>query len=545
MRASALKFLRAGLTAASLAACTAAVLGTTAFLAPQARADEPARGGTLTMVISPAPQILTSAFTTAGAEQVVSSKISDSLFTYDFDMNVTPQLAESYEVSPDGLRVTFHLRKGVKWHDGAPFTSEDVAYTTMNAWKVLHGRGRTIFGNVTAVETPDENTAVFVLSKPSPGMLKSLAAQQTQILPAHLYKGTDIATNPANLKPVGTGPFRFVSFQPGDNLVLERNPDYWDTSKPYLDKLIFRFVPDAATRAAMLESGEADIVNQSLIPPADIERLKEEGDFITTTKGYEFQNEVSMMEFNLDDPVMKDIRVRKAIAHAIDKKWIVENILFGYGLVAETPLHPHLTQLYDTNGVPKYDFDPAKAKALLDEAGYKPDANGVRLKITVDPLPYGDLQNQIAAYMREALRGVGIELNVRTEDFAGFVKRVYTDRDFQMTINLLTGGSDPTIGTQRTFWSKSFKLGVGFSNGSHYVNPKMDEILETAASEMDPAKRKAEYLEFQKLAMEDLPALPLVAVESVTVANKRVHNYTIDAHGTYGNFATVWVDPKK
>jgi len=191
-----------------------------------AQAEEPVRGGNVTFLMSPAPQILTSAITTAGAEQVVSSKISDSLFTYDYDLNPKPLLAEGFSVSDDGLRVTINLRKGVKWHDGKEFTSEDVAFTTMEVWKVLHGRGRTIFGNVTAVETPDPYTAIFVLSKPSPGMLKSLAAQQAQILPAHLYKGTDIATNPANLKPIGTGPFKFVSFAPGDNLVLERNPDY-------------------------------------------------------------------------------------------------------------------------------------------------------------------------------------------------------------------------------------------------------------------------------------------------------------------------------
>ncbi|ODT14505.1 MAG: hypothetical protein ABS35_34500 [Kaistia sp. SCN 65-12] len=522
-----------------LAGIGTALLAMTAL----AQAEEPVRGGSATFIMSPAPQILTSAITTAGAEQVVSSKISDSLFTYDYDLNPKPLLAEGYTVSDDGLRVTINLRKGVKWHDGKEFTSEDVAFTTMEVWKVLHGRGRTIFGNVTAVETPDPYTAIFVLSKPSPGMLKSLAAQQAQILPAHLYKGTDIATNPANLKPIGTGPFKFVSFAPGDNLVLERNPDYWDTGKPYLDKLIFRFIPDAATRASAIESGEAQIAPQNLVPMADLERLGATGEFDITTKGYEFQNEMEMIEFNLDDPVMKDKRVRQAIAHAIDRDWLVENIFFGYGKSAETPLHQQLTELFDATDVPQYAFDPEKAKALLDEAGYKPDANGIRLKLTVDPLPYGEHQASIAAYMREAFREVGIDLTVRAQDFAGFVKRVYTDRDFQFTVNLLTGGSDPTIGTQRTFWSQSFKPGVGFSNGSHYVNPEMDKLLETAASEMDAAKRKAEYHDFQKLAMEDLPVFPLVAVESTTIASKRLKNHTIDANGTYSNFANVYLTP--
>ncbi|MEI4472398.1 ABC transporter substrate-binding protein [Frigidibacter sp. MR17.24] len=515
-----------------------------ATLAPRAvfAAIEPAKseGGTLTFVISPSPQILTSAMTTSGAEQVVSSKISDSLFTYDFDMTIQPQLAESFEVSDDGLQVTFNLRQGVKWHDGTPFTSKDVAYTCMQVWKVLHGRGRTIFGNVTEVQTPDDHTAVFVMSKPSPGMLKSLAAQQTQLLPAHLYEGTDPMTNPYNLKPVGTGPFKFVSFVAGDNLVLEKNPDYWDENKPHIDTLVFRFVSDPATVTAGLESGEFDLVNQSLLPKPDLPRLKESGKFDITTKGYEFQNEVQMIEFNLDDPVMSNPKVRKAIAMAIDKQWIVDNVFFGYGKAAETPLHYQLSALYDTDGVPKYDYDPMGAVALLEEAGYPRGT----LELTVDPLPYGEYQNMTANYMREAFRAIGVKLTVRNEDFAGFVKRVYTDRDFQFTVNLLTGGSDPTIGTHRTFWSQSFKPGVGFSNGSHYVSAEMDKIIEAASAEMDEAKRKELYHQFQVLAMTDLPVLPIVAVESVTVANKRVHNHTINAHGTYANFAEVWLDPK-
>lgn len=497
-------------------------------------------GGTLTFVISPSPQILTSAMTTSGAEQVVSSKISDSLFTYDFDMNIQPQLAESHEVSEDGLRVTFNLRQGVKWHDGEPFTSRDVAYTCMEVWKVLHGRGRTIFKDVTEVETPDEHTAVFVMASPSPGMLKSLAAQQTQLLPAHLYEGTDPMTNPYNLEPVGTGPFRFVSFVAGDNLVLEKNPDYWDENKPHIDTLVFRFVSDPATVTAGLESGEFDLVNQSLLPKPDIPRLKESGNFDITTAGYEFQNEVQMIEFNLDDPIMSDPKVRQALAFAIDKQWLTDNVFFGYGKPANTPLHYQLTQLYDETDVPRYDYDPMRAVELLEEAGYPRGT----LELTVDPLPYGEYQNMTANYLREAFRAIGVTLTVRNEDFAGFVKRVYTDRDFQFTVNLLTGGSDPTIGTHRTFWSESFQQGVGFSNGSHYMSDEMDAILEAASAEMDEEIRIGLYHDFQKLAMTDLPALPLVAVESVTVANKRVHNHTINAHGTYANFAEVWVDPK-
>lgn len=510
-----------------------------------AQAEEVVRGGDLNMIVSPAPLILTSGPTTAGASIVTSTKIFDGLVNYDFDLNPQPQLAKSWEVSPDGLKITFHLRDGVLWHDGKPFTSKDVAWSAMNVWKALNPRGRTIFGQLQEVQTPDDHTAVFILNKPSPGMMKSLAADQAQILPAHLYEGTDVLTNPYNLKPVGTGPFKFVSFKPGESLVLTRNENYWDKGKPYLDKVVFRFINDPATVSAAMESGNADLVQQSLIPLADLDRFKESGKFNISTKGYETKNEVEMSEFNLDDPILKNLKVRQAIAHAIDRQWIRDNIFFGYGEPADTPIHNSLKAFHATDGVPRYDFDPALAQKLLDEAGYKPDSNGVRFKLIIDPLPYGDFQNQIAAYMREALRQVGIDVTVRNQDFAGWVKRVYTDRDFQMTINDMDGGSDPTIGTHRSFWSPSFKIGVGFSNGAHYNSPQMDAILDAASSELDPQKRKADYLDFQRLAMTDLPVLPLIAVSHVTVSNKRVHNHTINGQGAGGsNFATVWLATK-
>ncbi|MEE3662053.1 ABC transporter substrate-binding protein [Brenneria sp. g21c3] len=505
-------------------------------------AEEPVKGGTLDMIVSPAPQILTSGPTTAGASIVTSTKIFDGLVSYDFDLNPQPKLATRWEISPDGLKITFHLRKDVHWHDGQAFTAKDVAYSALNVWKVHNPRGRTIFGQLSDVQTPDPYTAVFILSKPAPGILKSLGADQAQVLPAHLYEGKDVLTNPYNLKPVGTGPFKFSSFTPGADLVLVRNPDYWDQGKPYLDKVVFRFISDPATVAAALESGSAQLAQQSLIPLADLPRLKASGRFTITTKGYETKNEVELAEFNLDDPVLSNQKVRQAIAHAIDRNWIRDNIFFGYGQPADTPIHTSLTELHSTDGVPQYPYDIEKAKKLLDEAGYKPGAGGVRFKLTIDPLPYGDFQNQIAAYAREALKQVGIDVTVRTQDFAGWVKRVYTDRDFQMTINDMDGGSDPTVGTHRSYWSQSFKIGVGFSNGAHYINPQMDAILEAAASEIDPAKRKQHYLAFQRLAMTELPVLPLISVEHVTVASNKVHNHTVNAHGAGGsNFASVWL----
>lgn len=501
-----------------------------------------ASGGILTTVSSPAPIVLNSAANTGNAEMFVSGKMFDGLLSYDFDMNPQPQLAESWEVAPDGLRITFRLRQDVTWHDGHPFTSRDVAYSLMEIWKVRHGRGRSTFATVEAVETPDAHTAVLVLSKPAPAIMKALFSAESAILPAHLYEGTDFMENPHNLDPVGTGPYRFVSFQRGDNLVLEKNPDYWDGDLPRFDRIVMRFVPDAATRSAMIEAGEAQLVPNSLVPGPDIARLGELPEIAVETRGYEYSCSIQLLEFNLDRPHPGDARVRHAIAHAIDREWVLRNIWLGLGKPATGPIHHSQTAFYSDEGVPAYPYDLDKANALLDEAGYAPGAGGVRFTLTANPLPFGDEHFRLAEYVRGQCRRIGIEIEVRNQDYGAYSKQVYTDRDFDLNIVGVSTMADPTIGVQRFFWSKNFAPGVPFSNASHYDNPKVDELLEAAQVEMDEARRRALFVEFQRTAMEDIPLLPVVAYERATITSARLKEHTLGGVGPYGNLARAWME---
>src|ERR1700679_2548835 len=175
----------------------------------------PVHGGQLIVGQSPDPVMLTSALTVAGPVQVVSGKIFDGLLSYDDKLNPRPQLAQSWSVSPDGLTYTFKLRPGVTWHDGKPFTSADVAFSVLEIWKKFHSRGRATFANVTNADTPDPLTVIWHLSKPAPYILSALASVESQVLPKHLYEGTDILTNPHNVAPIGTGPFRFQEWKRG------------------------------------------------------------------------------------------------------------------------------------------------------------------------------------------------------------------------------------------------------------------------------------------------------------------------------------------
>jgi peptide/nickel transport system substrate-binding protein len=199
-----------------------------------------------------------------------------------------------------------------------------------------------------------------------------------------------------------------------------------------------------------------------------------------------------------------------------------------------------LTQFHDPS-VAKYPFDPKKAEQLLDEAGFKRGAGGKRFKLIHDFLPYGNDYQRTAEYVKQALGKVGIDVEIRSQDTAAFLKRVYTDNDFDLTINFLYAMPDPTIGVQRIYWSKNIKKGVPFSNASGYSNPEMDKVIEGAQVEHDRKKRRELLNRMQQIAADDLPVLDLFEVRFFTLASKRVQNYTSSADGVYSSFSSVWL----
>lgn len=502
----------------------------------------PKSGGTLTIVTSGGPTYLNSALSTAGAEALVSPKIYDGLLDYDTGMKPKPQLATEWSVSSDGLRITFKLRPNVKWHDGTAFTSRDVKVSLLNILKVYHGRGRSSFASLTDVETPDDLTATLVLSKPSASIMFVFNSSESPILPAHLYEGTSILDNPVNLKPVGTGPFKLVSYKRDDTLVMARNADYWDTGKPYVDKMVIRFVTDGATRAAMMDSGEADFVASGQLPMADIQRFDTTDGFEVVRKGYETTPSQHVVEFNMRRPLLQNKLVRQALAHAIDKDWINDNIWFGYGHAGTGPVHVVQKTFYTTDGVPSYPYDLKKAEQLLDQAGHPRGADGTRFSITIDAEAYGDALPSTAQYMREQFREIGVNAEVRVSDPGAYVKRIYTDRDFDLSTFFGSAGPDPAVGVQRFYWSKNIKDGVPFSNGSCYSNPAVDKLLEDAAVELNFEKRYQMYKDFQRIVMEDLPVIPINSVDTLTISSTKVKDHTTGAIGGFGSMAGAWLN---
>ncbi|ASW10602.1 ABC transporter substrate-binding protein [Rhizobium sp. 11515TR] len=509
-----------------------AVTGTTVHAAPS-------RGGTATLLLSAEPPVLTTIAHTAFNSVYVSPKVTEGLLTYDFDLNPQPLLAKQWSVSDDGLRYTFKLRDGVRWHDGKPFTADDVVFS-IKTLKDVHPRGRNTFLNLVEIETPDLLTAILVLSKPAPYLITALAASESPIVPRHLYEGTKVAENLVNLAPVGTGPFKFKEWIRGSHIVYERNPDYWDQPRPYLDQLIVRFIPDAAARSIAIETGEIDLAPSTPVPLSDLDRLKGVASLAFETRGYQYSNGVSRIEFNLERPVFKDVRVRRAFAHVIDRKVIRNTINYGYGEPIPGPINPNLAKWFVAD-LKTYPIDLAAAEKLLDEAGHPRGSDGVRLRLNLDYVPSGEPYSRGSEYIRQALAKVGVEVTVRAQDFATYTKRIYTDRDFDFAYEGMSNLFDPTVGVQRLYWSKNFKPGVPFSNGSAYSNPKVDALLEAAAIEVDPQKRVEQWREIQEILVEDLPALDIVSQPELTIYNERIADHTLGGEGIAGSLAYAYI----
>jgi peptide/nickel transport system substrate-binding protein len=493
------------------------------LLRPRAAFAEQAsnRGGTLIVGQSPEPLVLTSAASIDPGTLAVSGKVFDCLLTLDLSGRVVPQLATEARVAPGGGGVTLKLRPGVRWHDGKPFTSADVAFSVTNVWSKYNARSQAAFANLLAVDTPDPITAVLRFSKPAPYIFSTLTDVTSQIVPQHLYTGSDVLTNPYNLKPVGTGPFRFVSWERGSHILLERNPDYWAAPKPFLDRVFFRFLPDGAAMVAALETGAVHYISGSNAPYSEVNRLKSNPAIVVQDNGPISTPVIVGFGFNLDRPLLKDVRVRQALAHAIDRPFILKNIWLGYGTLSDSPIPPQYTDFY-TDDVPKYGFQLDKAAALLDAAGYPRRSGGMRFSLTCDPKPPNAQVNKATQFVRATLARIGVGVDIRSQNLGEYIQRVFTRRDFDTILYTSGYDTDPALAIQRFYWSKSFEPGVPFSNPTHYGTPEVDRLLEAAQVENEPTKRKELYARVQRAVQRDLPIIPLLFPSGLAIYRRTV-----------------------
>jgi peptide/nickel transport system substrate-binding protein len=495
------------------AAVAASVLATGAVTA-----DEPKRGGTLVTVLGTNVRNLNSAVQSGIVTGFPGAQLFASPLRYDEDWTPQPYLAKSWSVSEDGLTVTLNLVENATFHDGHPITSSDVAFSL----KVIQENHpfKSMFAPVTSVDTPDAHTAVLNLSQPHPALLLAMSGQLMSIIPEHIDgDGQNPKTHPRNNENVvGSGPFKLTEFKNGEHVILERYDGFFIEGRPYLDKIVMRIISDPAARAIALENGELHMSAFESLPRI-INRLKKVDGLTVTPEGYGAIGPLDWLAMNTTKGPLADKRVRQAIAHAVDKDFIHKAIMQGTAANAKTGIHPD-SPFYEDD-VNDYALDLDKANALLDEAGFAKGDDGMRFGLTID-FGWPGVKPQVE-YVKAALKKVGIDVTVRASaDFPTWAKRMGT-MDFDLSWDTVFNWGDPVIGVHRTYLSSNIAKGV-WSNTQGYSNARVDELLEAAAKENDPIKRKALYSEFQKIVNDEVPlyftnALPYHTVYSDKVGN--------------------------
>ncbi len=487
------------LAVAMLLACAAAA---TATLPAAAAAETPRKGGTLVVGTTQTPRHLNGAVQSGVATAMPSTQLFASPLRFDDQWNPQPYLAEKWSLAADGKSLTLNLRKNAVFHDGKPVTSADVAFSIM-AIKANHPF-QTMLGPVEKVETPDPHTAIIRMSEPHPAIVLAMSPALCPILPKHVYgDGKDLKTHPRNSADVvGSGPFRLVEFSAGQRIVLERFDKYFLPGKPYLDKVIINITPDASSLMLGLERGDIQMMPFASVP-TDLRRLKENKQVTLTPRGYEGIGPLNWLAFNLERKPLSELPVRKAIAHAIDKKFITKALMGGFATIDDGPIVPGSP--FAVTDLVQYPLDLKKSAALLDAAGYKAGADGERFKLTIDYLPGADDQQKtVAEYVRGQLKKIGIAVEVRTSaDFPSWAKRI-ASHDFDMTMDVVFNWGDPVIGVHRSYLSSNIRP-IVWTNTQSYRNAKVDELLNTAGGLLDPVKRKAYYATFQKIVTDELP----------------------------------------
>lgn len=478
---------------------------------------------TVVVLIESSPANLDPRIGTDAQSERIDELLFDSLVRKDEHFNLQPGAAESWEI-PDPLTYIFHLHHGIRFHDGRPLTARDVKWTldSMRDGTVMTLKGST-YKLVTAVDARDDFTVVVHLSEPFAPLLWNLTSGAFGIVPY----GSD---KQFNRHPIGSGPFHFVSLVPDSDVVIERNDDYWG-EHARVRRLRFNIVPDATTRALELRKGSADIAVTSL--SADIvNALKREPRLeVIQRPGSSLQ----YLAFNLRDTVLRDVRVRRALAYAIDRQPMVHSFFGDEVRLADSVLPP---EHWAYNGeVAHYNYDPARANAMLDAAGYARGNDGVRFHLTMKTSNTEENTRLLATVLQQQLRQVGIALDIRSFEFATFYSDVVKG-EFQLYSLRWVGYSnqDPDI-FENVFDSESFP--PKRANRGYYSNSRVDELIATGRKTTDLQKRKQAYAEIQRIVAEELPYIDLWYFDNVVVHSTRVRNLHVGPAGNYDFLTSV------
>ncbi|MEI4261459.1 ABC transporter substrate-binding protein [Roseovarius sp. D0-M9] len=515
-------------------AAAAVALALTGSLAgPLAAQDgEPQAGGTLNVVIQPEPPGLMIGLLQNGPTQMVAGDIYESFLRYDSDLKPEGQLAESWDISEDGLTYTFKLREGVVFHDGEEFTSEDAKFSIDVFLRETHSRMRTYLTHVESIETPDDHTIVFNLKQPFGPFIGIFETGTAPMIPKHIYEGTDFASNEANNTPIGTGPFKFEEWVKGSYIHLVKNEDYYMEGKPYVDEVYYHVIPDAASRAVAYETGKVDVLPGGSIENFEVPRIRDMENTCITDKGWEYFGPLSWMWVNLDNEPLDDLNVRKAIMHAMDRDFAKTALWNDLGKVATGPVSSS-TRFY-SGDTPDIGYDPEKAKQLLEDSSY----DGETIRILA--LPYGETWTRWAEAVKQNLAEIGMDAELVPADVAGWNQKV-ADRDFDLAFTYLYQYGDPALGVSRTYLGDNAEPGSPWNNVANYQNAEVDEMWNEAALMADPADREEAYKKIQDQIVSDVANIWLLELGFPTIYRCNIKNPVNTAFGVNDGFRDVWI----
>ncbi len=492
-----------------------------------AAAEEPKRGGTLTFSYRTIAGHFNPTIASGTPTGIPGTQLFAALLRFDDEWNPKPYLAESWEISDGGLKVTVKLRDNARFHDGKPITSEDVKFSIETYQE--HHPFKPMYAPVESIDTPDPLTAVFNLSNPHPAILLAFSSQLGVVIPKHVYGNTDnIRQHPQNSQDiVGSGPFKLKEFKPGEYIIMERNEDYFLEGKPYLDRIVYKKISENTSRVISLEKGDVDLTAFEADAPV-LDRLKKNDHLTLTPDGYSAIGPLEWLAFNTKRKPFDDKRVRQAVAYAIDKEFILKVLYGGYAQRSLGPIHPG--SVFAPKDVNPYNYDVEKAKALLDEAGYKPDGDGIRIRTTLDYIPAGGTWKRKTEFIKAQLKKVGIDVTIKASaDFRAWIKTV-SNHEFDMTMDSVFNWGDPVIGVHRTYQSTNIRPGVPWHNTQQFQNAEVDAVMEMAGKELDRDKRAALYGEMQKMVVDEAPIAYLHTSPYHTVFNhERVGNPPLDS----------------
>lgn len=463
----------------------------------------------------------------------VNNLIFNGLVKYDKDLKLIGDLAENWEISPNGLVLKFHLRKNVRWHDGVPFTAEDVKYTYE---KLIDPKVQTPYSSdyllVKNFVVIDTYTVRITYAQP---FAPALETWGMGIIPKHVFEKGDFNTNPANRSPIGTGPFKFKEWKTDEKIVLDANPDYYE-GKPYISRYVYRIIPDESVQ--FLELRNESIDEMGLTP----DQWKAYPEFFLKYNKFRYPAfSYTYLAFNLRNPVFAEKKFRQAVAYAIDKSEIINGVLLGMGKAANGPFPPQ-SWAFDP-AVKDYDYNTDLARQLLSELGWKDEdgdgyleKDGRKLAFTILTNQGNKLRQLSAEIIQSQLKKIGIKADIRVLEWSTFVHQFIDKKNFEAVILGWSLSRDPD---QYAIWN-SKQTGDGQYNFISYKNSEIDRLLDEGRRTFDQKKRETIYHDVHRILAEDLPYIFLYYPESLPVVHKRFHGPEVAPAGLGWNFFKWW-----